>query len=168
WRVQGRWLEIPEPGQGPAEGPGEGSSAAAGVVRDPVRRLTREQRDRTASGLDAALHRERGPRARLLVFADTIGVASRMAEGGHGGFAGLGPADIDHGQPQGPPDRGVGAISRTENPEGAIDAYAGPDGAVDHDERRRKVSGGGHSMEREGGIASRLDRRQHHREILGA
>jgi hypothetical protein len=90
-----------------------------------------------------------------------------MTESRHRSLSRLGSADIDHHESKGPPDRGIGPVSGTEDSERAVEADALPDRAIHHDEGGGEVGRRRHAVKIEGGIAGGLDRREHHREIVG-
>src|SRR6266850_2846590 len=143
--VEREVLAVPEAGHRPAERASQARRGPARMIRDPVRRVAREQRDGAGVGAEPPRDVIGRPRARLLVLGDAVRVAAGMTEGRHRDLAGPHAAAVDHQQAQCAPDGGVGAEAGAEDAERGVETDARTDGTVDDDQRCREVRGGRHA-----------------------
>src|SRR5262249_122236 len=102
-------------------------------------------------------------RAYLLVLGDAVGVASGMTERRHRRLARARATDVDHEQAQGSTNRRIGAISRPEDAEAAVEADACAHRPVYEDEGCRKMCRRGHAVEIERRFARALGGGEHDR-----
>ncbi len=138
------------------------------VVGDAVRRLGGDHEDGGILRAEAFLHMVGSERARLLVLRDAVGVAAGPAEGRHADHARRRPADVDPAQAHRPADGRVRPPAGTENAGPRVDVERGADRAVHDHQRRDRIRRAGDAEQAEALVAHRLDRGDHHREILGA
>src|SRR6266542_3170114 len=164
--VEGKALVIPHARRRPAQRGDELWRLAAQMVVDDEGPLAREDCHRALAMPMAALDVERLPGRDLLVLADAVGVAAGMAEGGHGNLTRPGAPEIDHDEPEGAADGGIGAEAGAKDTGRAVDTQSLADGTVHDDQRRRGIRRARLPVEIEGRIAGRLDDGKHDGKVV--
>src|SRR5204863_3291835 len=106
------------------------------VVLDVVRRLAAVRAHRADVGGHPGLHVERLPRALVFVLGDAVRDLRRAALRGAVAGARQTATDIHEHEPDGTPDRHVGAEALTERVVAGIDPDLTRDRTIDDDERR--------------------------------
>src|SRR6202040_117113 len=76
-----------------------------------------------------------GPRATARVLGNAVGVFAGVPVHGTIDDTGTSTGDVQHAQPDGAPDGGVGTPPRPEETHARVDVQPWDDGAADHDER---------------------------------
>ena len=151
----------------PGDGGQDLARRPAARVRHDLGRLRRDGRHRALERAEPVLDVERLPRALLLVLPDAVGIPPGLGERGHADSPRRGAADVLPDQPHGAADGRVGAPPWAEDARARIDVERLADGPVHDEQGRHRVRGARHADQGEGGIADRLDARDHHRHVLG-
>ena len=137
------------------------------VVVDVVGRLAAEEGDHALLGLEAQAHVQRRPRRGVLALRDGEGELGGAALRGHVVTPRPAPAHVHQDEPEGAPDRRVGAEAGAEEPRARMHPDGARDGATDHEERSHGMGGGLHAVEIEGRLEQGAHRRHDDGKVRG-
>ncbi len=142
-------------------------SCTTRVIRQTLRRITTIHAQRTLIRRKTPLHVQRLPGVHLLVLSDQKRKLARMPHTRLIDFAWAGTAQVDHHQPQGPPNRRIGPPSRAEDTGCAVDVQSLPDRTIDDKQRRGRMVRTLHAVQAHPLVTHRFHPCHHHWEIVG-